>query len=703
MRIFAAVAAVVFSIAAGFARAEAPAGRPNLLLVTIDTLRPDRLGCYGSRTVATPAIDRLAGRGVLFERAFSPAPLTLPAHASILLGLYPRTHGVHDNANFRVPDGLLTLAEWLKQQGYETGAVVGAFPLDSRFGLTRGFDLYDDSFGSQGVTEMTFVERNASAVADRAMAWIKERPGPWFLWAHFFDPHQKYQPPEPFMARYKDSPYDGEVAYVDSELERLLGALSGPGGADGTVTVFTADHGESLGDHGETTHGYFAYNATIHVPLIIAGPGLGPRRVRGNASLVDLFPTVCDALGVGTPPRLEGVSLWPSARGKDAPLRPIGFEALMPYYTRGWAPLEGYIEGDVKYMDSPIPEVYDLAGDFQELQNTAGDANLGACRKRFVEWTKSLSGRSSKAESGKTDRETREKLESLGYTAGPRPPARKAFTKKDDLKVLLPFQEKWGRAISAYEAGRPDESIRLLKEVITDRPDFELATTYLANFYKGRGRLADAVTVLEVAAAANPESYTLGTAYGAMLVEAGRNDEAVMIIDKALTLIDFDPEAWNCKGIALRAKGDTAGAMAAFGKAIELDDNNAIVFNNIGSLHLSAFLKSRNAGSFVKAEEGFRRAIALDPKYASAYNGLGAVLKMGGDMDGAVDAWKKAVELRPGFAFPLYNLGLAFQASGDKAQALAYFRRYKDAAYAGLPAEEKTKLDELIASCEEYP
>jgi choline-sulfatase len=706
VRIFAAVIILLFvAPGAGFCAsaglpAEAPAAKPNLLLITVDTLRPDRLGCYGSRTTETPAVDGLARRGVLFERAFSHAPLTLPAHASILLGLLPPVHGVHDNSNFRVPDAFLTLAEWLKRQGYETGAVVGAFPLDSRFGLTRGFDYYDDRFGTQAATDLAFVERKAAVVVEKALAWIQERKGPWFLWVHCFDPHQKYQPPEPFWTRYKNALYDGEVAYVDSELGKLIGG-TGLNGPAGTVIIFTADHGESLGDHGESTHGYFAYNATIHVPLIITAPGVNPGRVRGNVSHVDIFPTVCDALGVAKPAGLNGRSLWPATGGAEPPVHPIYFEALMPFYSRGWAPLEGYIEGDTKYMDSPIPEIYDLGKDFEERLNLAGDSNLGACRKRFVEMMKPLPSPTSGAPVRNSDRETTEKLKSLGYLAGPRPPARKAFSEKDDLKTLLPYQEKWVHAIGVYETGGTDESVQALKEVISARPDFELAYTYLATFYKNAGRLEDAVAVTRAAFESNPTSYTLATAFGGFLIDAGRYDEALAVLDKAMAIIDFDPDAWNFRGVALAAKNEPNKALAAYGKALELDDNSAIVYNNIGSLHLSVFLKSGSAEAFEKAEAGYRRAIEIDPSYASAYNGLGAVLKMGKDLDGAVAAWKKAVELKPGFAFPLYNLGITLLSRGDKTQALDYLRRYKKVAYEDLPPGEKVKLDAMIASCEQ--
>jgi arylsulfatase A-like enzyme/Flp pilus assembly protein TadD len=674
-------------------------GRPNLLLITVDTLRADRLGCYGGREVKTPTIDALASRSVLFERAFAHTPLTLPSHTSILLGTTPPFHGVHDNSGFIVRDEFLTLAEWLKGRGYATGAFVGAFPLDSRFGLTQGFDVYDDDYGSQSRDEFVFVERKAEVVVDRAISWLKDRKGPWFAWVHCFDPHQPYQPPEPFSSQYKGSAYDGEVAYVDSALGKLMGFLKANGFESGTTVVLTADHGESLGEHGEMTHGYFAYNATLHVPLIIASPGLKPGRAAGNASHIDIFPTVCDALSVPKPAGLQGVSLWAAAKGKADPVQPIYFEALTAYYNRGWAPLRGTIEGNTKFMDSPIPELYDLEKDFHEQNNLAGAAGLGAHKKAFDELMKSQSSAGGAAAARKVDRDTSEKLRSLGYLASLQAPQKKTFTEADDLKTLLPFQNLWMQALSAYYGGKLDEAVRMLKEIISQRTDFDLAYTYLANLYKEKGRRNDAVDVLLEAYGNNPRSFRIMTSYGIALIDAGRNDEALDVLDKAVGIIDFDPEAWNYIGVAHWNKGELDAALKAYERALAIDNNYAIVFNNLGSLHLSEFLKGKRPELLSKAVANFRRAIELDPKYASAWNGLGAALKMSGDLDGALAAWKKAVELKPDFSYPLYNLGLILLSRGDKAQALIYFTKYKEGNYASLPLTDRQKLDALIQKC----
>jgi len=468
-----------------------------------------------------------------------------------------------------------------------------------------------------------------------------------------------------------------------------------------TAIIFTADHGESLGEHGEMTHGYFAYNATLHVPLMIASPGLKPGRAAGNASHIDILPTVCDALRVPKPAGLQGVSLWAAAQGKTAPIRPIYFEALTAYYNRGWAPLRGAIEGNSKFMDSPIPELYDLEKDFNEQHNLAGTAELGAHKKAFDELLKSQFSTEGAAAARKIDRDTSEKLRSLGYLASFQGPQKKTFTEADDLKTLLPFQNLWMQAMSAQYGGKPDEAIRMLKEIIGQRTDFDLAYTHLANLYKEKGRLSDTVDVLLEAYRNNPLSYRIMTSYGIALIDAGRNDEALDVLNKAAEIIDFDPEAWNYIGVAHWNKGGLNAALKAYEKALALDNNYAIVFNNLGSLHLSEYLKENRPQPLSEAVTNFRRSIELDPKYASAWNGLGAALKMSGDIEGALAAWKKAVELKPDFSYPLYNLGLILLSRGDKAQALVYLTKYKDGNYASLPLNERQRLDALIQKCKE--
>ncbi len=339
----------------------------NVLLVTIDTLRRDRLGAYGNTTGLTPALDGLAAAGLRYTHAFSHAPMTLPAHASILTGRIPIRHGIRNNGSYRLGEDVPTLATVLHGAGYRTGAFVGAFVLDARYGLSRGFDHYDDRYPQSGETRFDFAERRAADVVQAAGDWILTPPaGPWFAWVHLFDPHAPYDAPAEY--RSGRAPYDAEVAYTDAMVGRLLERLRAGHALDHTAIIVTADHGESLGEHGETTHGLFAYGATLSVPLILSGPGIGRGVIDGAVGHADLLPTICDLLGVAVPTGLDGISLI----APPATDRLVYFEALDASLTRDWAPLTGVASARWKFIDLPEPELYDLAADAAESNNLAG-------------------------------------------------------------------------------------------------------------------------------------------------------------------------------------------------------------------------------------------------------------------------------------------------------------------------------------------
>lgn len=675
----------------------------NVLLISIDTLRPDRLSCYSKEHLQTPHIDKLAQRGILFTRAFAHNPMTLPSHTNILLGTTPPYHGVHDNSSFIVRDEFVTLAEHLKGYGYSTGAFVGAFPMDSRFGLTQGFDVYDDNYGSQTTQEFSYVERKAEEVVAKALDWVQKAKTPWFLWVHCFDPHQRYDPPEPFKTQFKDHPYNGEVAYVDFALGKLFDYLETNRLYDRTSIFFTGDHGESLGEHGETTHGYFAYNGTLWVPLILASPGLGPGKVSQDVCHIDLFPTVCDILGIKKPDFLQGVSLLPTVKGKKLPERMIYFESMYPYYSRGWAPLKGFIEGGIKYIESPIPEFYDLEKDFDEISNLALKVNLKKYSQTFAEYVGKISYADKNPTSRKIDREALEKLKSLGYVSSPQAVKKDNFTRLDDLKVLLPYQNKLQMAMGAYHKGNIDEGIALLKEIIAVRKDFDLAYSYLATLYKEKRQMREAVAVLKEGFENNPSSFKLITSYGIFLVDAEFYDEAIAVLQSGLALIDYDPELWNYLGVAYYRKGDFQNGLNAFEKALALDKNYPIAFNNLGSLYLSLFLKTNRKEDFQNAIQNFEKAVELDPNYASAYNGLGAAYLKIQDLEKAVFYWEKAVAIKPDYGFALYNLGLVYLARGQKDKALDHFKKYKSHYYLLLSPKEQADLDSLIQKCQQVP
>ena len=689
--------AVILPALLSLASLAAGASKPNLLLVTIDTLRPDRLSCYGSAYLKTPNIDRVAAAGVVFNRAFAHTPLTLPSHTNIMLGTTPLQHGVHDNGNFRVPDGPPTLASFLKQNGYATAAFVGAFPLDSRFGLNRGFDVYDDHYGTGASLEYKFVERRAEAVVSAALAWLKDRRGPWFVWVHVFDPHQPYEPPQPFASRFAADLYSGEVAYVDASLAALFGFVQASGQSGSTAVVITGDHGQSLGEHGETTHGYFAYDSTLWVPLIISGPGVKPGRAAENVSHIDIFPTVCDLVGLDKPSFLQGASLLPALRGRSLGPRPIYFESLYPYYRRGWAPQRGFIDGPKKFIDSPIPEVYDLKADFNETRNLAGK-DLGREKAELAAIIQAGS-KGALSSAPRLDAEAQRRLQSLGYVGGYQPPARTDFGPADDLKTLLPFNRRFEEAQDAYSRGRVDESVTLLRRLIAERKDFDNPYLFLVTILQQQGKLDEAESILKKGSQDNPGNYKLAIEYGIVLAEAGRSDEALAVFNKASGIIDWDPELWNYIGVAYYNKGDLDKALSSYERALSLDPKYAMVLANLGTVQFSLAMRNRDREALRKALDYFERAVASDPRYAGGYNGLGAIRSLSGDREGAIQAWAKAVELEPDHRFALYNLAKAYLEKGDKAKALVLLRRYKDRYYRSLPRDEQAALDAAIAQC----
>jgi arylsulfatase A-like enzyme/Flp pilus assembly protein TadD len=671
----------------------------NLLIITIDTLRADRLSCYGSKFLNTPNIDILARRGALFSRAFAHNPTTLPSHANILLGLTPLTHGVHENSGFIVGKEFLTLAEYLKSYKYSTAAFVGAFPLDSRFGLDQGFDIYDDEYEAQSSQKFSYGERKASVVIDRALAWLETQASRWFLWIHVFDPHHPYEPPEPFKAQFRNQPYDGEVAYVDAELGRLIGFLEKNNLFEDTLIVLTSDHGESLGQHGEKTHGFLAYNTTLWVPLVIIIPGEKQTRVDGYVCHTDIFPTICEALGLKTPEAVTGISLIPAMKGRRLPERKIYFESLYPYYQRGWAPIRGVIEKRKKFIDSPLPELYDLENDFDERENLAGRTRIDNYRKKLEAVL--AEGRLS-ANRQPVDKSTLEKLTSLGYISGPIGDLKKNFEARDDVKILLPFYNKTTEAMDLHYSGESSQAINLIKEVITERPDVDIAYSKLATVYKEIGRPVDALEVLRLGIKTIPSSFEILASYVNHLMDARLYQEAIQAINSSkLRQMDYDPEIWNYLGLAYMRTGDDTKAEASFKKAMAIDPEYAVVYTNFGTLYLTQYLRDEDRGSYEKCVFNFKKAIELDPEYAMAYNGLGAAYKQAGLVEDAIFSWEKALELKPGFNLPLYNLGMAYFGKGNKAKALVYLTQYLDKYSDQIPPEEKRRITELIAQCKQ--
>lgn len=680
-------------------RAEKP-DKLNLLLITVDTLRADWLSCYDREHVKTPNIDTLAEKGVLFLRAFANTSTTLPSHANILLGVSPLYHGVHENSNFVVREEFLTMSEHLKVNKYSTGAFVGAFPLEERFGLAQGFDIYDDDFERKRFQKVANVERKAEIVVDNAIDWLKGRESPWFLWVHCWDPHDPYEPPEPFKTQYAKNPYSGEVAYVDFVLKRLFVHLEENNLFDKTLVVLTGDHGESLGQHGEETHGFFAYNTTIWIPLIIVSPGMERRQVDHYVSHLDIFPTVCDVLGVKKPPFLQGISLLPALKGKKVPKKPIYFESLHPYYSKGWAPLRGYIHNMEKFIQAPIPELFDLKDDFDENNNLAERKKLDNQREQLEKIIKGQAYLESSRARERLDKESIEKLKSLGYISSSQDVRKESYGPNDDVKILLPYYYKAHEAVDRYEEGETREGFELLKEIIIERKDVDIAYINLANLYKRERRLSDAVQVLKIGHENITSSYLIFYVYVSYLLDARQYDEIIkMIGENSYRQMEFDPEIWNFFGIAYSKKGDFERAIEMYEYALPLDSESPALYTNLGEAQFSLTVKTKDTDVFKKSILSFQKALELDPDYPLAFNGLGKALRLAGEMNGAISALKKALELEPELDDALYFLGLTYLEKGDKDKALNTFNLYKKKYYYLLPASFKQKLDELIQKC----
>ena len=670
----------------------------NVLLITIDTLRFDRVGILDPRYVKTPNLDALAEKSLIFSRAFAHNPVTLPSHTNILTGATPLYHGISDNTGFRLDKKFLTIPQYLRRYAYRTAAFIGAFPLDSRFGLDQGFDLYDDYYGTRNEREFFFVERSAEKVIAPAMAWIGKQTQKWFGWIHLFDPHQPYLPPSPYKEVYANDLYSGEVAYVDAKLGVLFDFLQKKRLLENTMVIVTADHGEALGEKGEDTHSYFAYNNTIHVPLFVYIPGHKPETFAKNVCHMDIFPTICAVLGLNIPPNLQGESLLAVMAAKGRKSTEIYFESLTAYLNRDWAPLRGMISGNTKFIDLPIKEVYDLENDMTEEHNLAGSSKIGPLQDALNRLMKKLKNPLAASREDHLDPETQKRLKSLGYISASQPGQhKKQYTEQDDLKTLLPLQSKLLDGVAQFQTGDFPGAEKTIRAVITASPSFILAYTHLASMYKEMGNSNAAVQVLEQGLEKNPGEILLMAKLGIVLADSGSWQRAIPILELCVHKEDFDPEKFNFLGIAYYHGGDFAKALQSYDRALELDRDNAAVYNNIGGVHLALFLRKRQEQERVQAEDNFKKAMEIDPKLFSACNGLGVVYRKTGRNAEAIACWQKALAIKPDFDLALINLGITLLEEGRAGEALDCLLHYHEKFYHTIPVSERQRVDRLIA------
>lgn len=629
--------------------APAPA-KSNVVFITIDTLRADHLGCYGDLQVQTPNIDALARLGARFAHASTPVPITLPAHTAIFTGSFPMATGMHDFSGNKLAPGTATLARVLASNGYSTAAFIGAAVLDSRFGLNQGFDVYFDHFDFSRLdeTNLDFTERRGDIVAGEALDWLKQNPRrPFFLWMHLYDPHYPYTPPEPYATRYRSHPYDGEIAFADSQVGRLLGWLKEQKLFDGALIVLAGDHGEGLGDHGEKAHGFFIYSSTLHVPLILklpdAAAGARPRVISDEVSLVDVMPTVLQALRIPAPPSVQGRSLLGLVEGRPAGSgsRPSDLyaETYLPLLHFGWSRLRGLEWHGWMYIDAPRPELYDTRRDPRELKNLFAerqslahemhDRLMGVIRR----YTPAAGGVTAAKEP--TDPALLERLRSLGYVAVSAgsfidAAGKPAADPKDRIQVFDLFSD----AMADGQHGRYQESLRKLQEAEKTEPA-SLPIRYLEalDYYREKD-FRQALESFNAAVELDPK-FALATYY------------------RGLTQIEL---------------GDLDAADASLHRALELDPTNFAAAFNLGALDL----RKKRVDAAI---QDFQHATEVNPDYAEAYEALGEVDLYAQHTDEAVRALERAVQLAPDSRKAHYNLGRAYQAAGRAADADREFAR----------------------------
>jgi arylsulfatase A-like enzyme/Flp pilus assembly protein TadD len=703
------IAPGLFLAAAGFALWSWGCGgkvssRPqNLLLVTIDTVRADHVGAYGYRAAETPALDRLAREGIRFDHAESTVPLTLPSHAAILSGLTPPHHGLHNNGAGRFPDDRPTLATVLSAAGYSTGAFVGSFVLDHRFGLARGFDVYDDEVerdpNGPGSLE---AERPASQVADRAVAWlekaISDRGRPFFAWVHFYDAHAPYAPPEPYSSRHREVPYDGEIAFVDAQIARLLELLDRRGVADATIVAVTADHGEALGEHGELTHGLLLYEPTLRVPLILRAPGVTRgKTIQAPVSLTDLAPTLAGMLGKALAGPKEGKSARVlDGRDLSSAIRTGKEPAESEFYaeteyprTFGWSGLSALRRGKLKYIAAPRAELYDLSRDPGEASNLLAD---GSRRADLEARLAKLGEGAITAAPAAGGSETAAKLASLGYiSGGPGAASLSSEGARNDPKDMAPLFRKFEEANWSLQSGRLEEAARKLEPLVATDPKNSVFRGLLAEAYRRQKDYPRAITLYRRAvgdAPADPDArYNLAVT----LQEAGRAAEAREALEEAIRRDFSRPEAHNALGIAIAAEGNLLQALAQFDQAAQLDPRDSRAQNNRGNI-------LRQLGRLGEAEEAYRRAIELAPRYAEAWNGLGTLEVARGRPAAAIPDFERALVLAPQYHEVRLNRGIALETMGETGQAVAAYEDFlRAAARDGGFAPQRAVARQLIA------
>ena len=626
----------------------------NIILISIDTLRPDALSVYGGKT-STPFFDQFARRSVVFDHALTCVPITLPAHTSLLTGLYPPSHGVRNNGTFQASSSLNLISEMAHQNGMATAAVVGGFPLSSRFGLNQGFDSYDDHFPPMESAPGVFLlaERDAQTVRNSAQTWLTSHgERPFFLWVHFFDPHHPYR--EHGMNGVQ--PYEQEVLYVDQELTKFFQFLQNHKWDESSLIILTADHGEAFGEHGEVSHTLFVYNTTLKIPLMISAPGISARRVPDLARIIDVFPTICEAMGSTVPQHLDGVSLLALLQGEKRPAVTSYAETLAPALDFGWSPLFSIQDSSAKYIQAPHPEYYDLAKDPGELQNIISSAHPQAFQSQIHEIvTEKLHTSVSRTLTA----EEREQMESLGYLSSGSAKIRKdAPDPKDKIEVARKIAELTGNPMSLADKAKA------YGDLVAQDPENPLLLLRYAEVLLKLERIPEAGRIYQHLLDAEYPSVEVYNGLAACLFYAHHVNDAEKILNQAMDMgLGNGKTCFNLAELAFN-RGDRDLAFKYYDRSIDMG-------------YLESFYRKARlmeiTGSYPQALALLRRAEGVSPE-SSVPNSQAALLYFKhAEYAQALTEFKKALAKSPNDVSLLYNIGVTYSKIGDSAECKAVF------------------------------
>jgi arylsulfatase A-like enzyme/predicted Zn-dependent protease len=647
----------------------------NFILVTVDTLRADRIGCYGFQWIDTPFIDLFASQGIKFTRCISQTPLTLPSHTSLLTGALPLFHGVRDNGGFIVPPEIKTMAEVFKENGYETAAFVGAYVLDSKWGLNQGFDYYFDQFDLSRFEKISLgtVQRPGNEVMDEALAWLeKKKQKKFFAWIHLYDPHTPYEPPPPFDKKYRH-PYLGEIAFTDSQLGRLWEFLKTNDLIHNSFLIFASDHGESLGQHRESTHGFFVYQEAVHVPLIFVTPfenlqGISSSQV---VSLVDVMPTVLEMAGFSIPAQVQGASLLPLFFEPGKKRHRFAYsETFYPRFHYGWSELQTLQNDRYKLIIAPELELYDLTQDPNEQRNLASSEKkiLAELHAEASKYIKKFSQDAYELNYKKIDEETRQRLAALGYIGSFIASAKLKGKKLANPKEKIVVFNELCKARELGLSGKAEEAIRIIKEIISSDPEVTDAYFSLGNIYYKQGNFKEAISCFEKALERKPDDTFVVLNIALCYQRMREFDEAEKFVLDYLQKGFEDSQLYFMLGGMKFLQKKYDEAIPYYEKCLSVNSESASAQNGLAAIYI---IKE----DLVLAEKHINLALALNPKLSNVYFNLAQIREKQGKTLEAMEAYRKELQFSPKHFRACFNLSRLYRLSGQEEEELEYLKK----------------------------